>query len=788
MIKTVWKNWKPSSAKWGGDMGGLVFHNLKKAKGQFFSFGIVMLITAMILNTSFVLLFQTSKAYDKCFDALDTADISVTVPLELAYDGLQKELADINGIQLADESDALFASAALQEFQGSEFTMNTYFYRLDDARALSRYTVSDAVNTTDEMTAYIPFYLSDLGGYLPNESIKYIIDGKAYEFTVGGIVNEMQYGNYGTGFIGLYLSDDAYNALKADDHLTTVREYRIKADDGAVLSALKNSLKAYLSDHGIPVLTMLDRQTSKNSRTMVSTTVEAFLAVFALLILLVSIFLARFKIGNTIDEEITEMGVLKGIGYTSRQLMLSLVIPYLLISAVGLISGTALSYLFIPSAANMLAVQSGFSYTPVFDIAAALITVVTILLVVFVFTVLSTKKLKRLEPINAIRGIDPTKRAKKNRFPLDTAKGPVTMNLILKQAAGSAGRNILLFAVTFVMMILLSFSGVLLYNVNIHPMNFLTTLSEELPDIRVQSDEAHFDELKSILNKDGIKAVNYGISKAEYQDGTLPLIVCENHARLENDILYEGRHPEKADEIAIGSRLAQDYPIGSDFSISIGDKQYDYSVTGYIQSVNNNGIIAEITDEGYAFLSDIPMCSLNLYLSEKAEIEHYVHRLESEYDAYTVSISNVAKETESMQKIYSSLITAVAILMFIITVLIVLLVLYVIMHTMLTAMKIDFGIYKAMGFTSSQLIFRTVGSITPTIMLAGILSAVSGTAYLPVMFGEIFKVVGAVKNNFEIPVAVLFIMALMLTSVNILIGIALCRPIKKITAYSLIKE
>lgn len=63
-----------------------------------------------------------------------------------------------------------------------------------------------------------------------------------------------------------------------------------------------------------------------------------------------------------------------------------------------------------------------------------------------------------------------------------------------------------------------------------------------------------------------------------------------------------------------------------------------------------------------------------------------------------------------------------------------------------------------------------------------------GIAYLLAMFDGIFSVIGAQKNNFEIPVAVLLIMAVILTAVNILIGTLLCRPIRKITAYSLIKE
>ena len=769
-------------------MRNLIFHNLKKAKGQFISFGIVMLITAIILNTALVLLFQTGGAYDSLFDELNTADLSVTVPSALSDDNLLNDISKIAGVSEADTSESLFASATLQDFQDSEFTMNTYFYRISDERELTEHEITEETETADDISAYIPLYLSELGGYKTGESIKYIIDGREYRFMVNGVVSEMQYGNYGTGFIGLYLSDKAYASLDGDENFTSVTEYLIKTEADAELTTVKNSISKLLKDKGISTISLLDRETTKGSRTMVSSTIVLFLAVFALLVLIVSIFLARFKIKNTIDEEINEMGVLKGLGHTSRMLMFSQVIPYILVCGIGLAAGVAVSYALIPVVASVLAVQSGFSYTPVFDISAAIITIMSILAAVFVFTVLATKKIKRLEPINAIRGIDPLKSVGKNHFPLDTSKGVIGFNLILKQASVSVGRNILLFAVTFVMMILLTFTGVLFYNVNIQPDNFLTTLSEELPDISVQSDSEHFDELKTILDKESVTAVNYGISMMEYSDGSIPAIVCEDFSLLENDITYDGRHPETADEIAIGSELSDNYAIGDTFRLSLNGKEYAYTVTGYIQSVNNNGVIAEITDSGYDNLSDTPLYSLNLYLDENADISSFVDKLDSDYDEYTVNVSNTSKETESMQMMYASLIMIVAVALFIITVLIILLILYVILHSMITNLKTDYGIYKAMGFTSRQLVTQTVGSITPVVLFGAVLSAILGIAYLPVMFDGIFSVIGAMKNNFEIPLYILLIMAVILTVVNIMIGVILCRPIKKITAYSLIKE
>ena len=768
-------------------MGNLIRHNLKKATGQFISFGIVMLITAVILNTALVLLFQTSDAYDKLFDELNTADISVTVPAALAADDLYDDISGGKEMGIAEtaKNDALFASAALQEFQGSEFTMNTYFYRLNDERTLTQHTLSYPITSEGDMSAYIPLYLSELGGYEVGENIRYIVDGTEYSFKVCGVVNEMQYGNYGTGFIGLYLSDETFDALKDSGNFTEVTEYLIRTSENAELSDVRNSVAKLLKDKSVSTISLLDRETAKDSRTMVSNTIVLFLTVFAMLVLIVSIFLARFKIKNTIDEEINEMGVLKGIGYTSTMLMWSQVVPYALACGVGLIAGVAASYALLPIVANVLTVQSGFSYSPTFDVAAAIDTVTVILVLVLIFTLLAARKITRLEPINAIRGIDPLKPAGKNRFPLDSG-GSIGLRLILKQASASMGRNVLLFAVTFVIMILLAFTGVLLYNVNARPMNFLTTLSEELPDIRVQTNEEHFDGLKEILDRDNIKSVGYGVSMTEYSDGSLPVIVCEDFSLMENDIAYSGEHPKTANEIAVGSEFEGDFKIGDTFRLTLNGAEFDYRITGFIQSVNNNGQLAEITDKGYENLSDTSLYSLNLY--PDGDIDAYVDTLNGEYSEYIVSVSNAAKETDSMRTMYASLITLVAAVLFVITVLIILLILYVIMNSMITELKTDFGINKAMGFTSGQLITHTVGSITTVVLLGAVLSAGLGIAYLPAMFNGIFGVIGAMKNNFEIPVLMLLVMAVLMTLVNIVIGVLLCCPIRKITAYSLIKE
>ena len=76
----------------------------------------------------------------------------------------------------------------------------------------------------------------------------------------------------------------------------------------------------------------------------------------------------------------------------------------------------------------------------------------------------------------------------------------------------------------------------------------------------------------------------------------------------------------------------------------------------------------------------------------------------------------------------------------------------------------------------------------PVTVAAALSSALLGLVYLPAVYDVIFGMIGAMKNRMEQPVSVLLLLAAAEIAVTLLIGVCLARPVKKIEAYSLIKE
>lgn len=738
----------------------LIIHNLHKAKGQYLSFGFIICLTAFIINIALVLAFQTFDAYDNRFDALNTADINFMIPQVQDDNEIITKIKAIDGVTTAEKREGVFVTVIVREFAGSDFDMNTVFYNLDEARTLNQLAVSE-YRKKGKNIAYIPMYMKELGGFTEGGNITYSIDDKDYTYEIGGTVSEMQYGNYGTGLIGGYFPASAYEDF-ADAHgERIITEYSLKTTETADLVKIKNKITAILSDKGITALSINDRVAGKQTRTMVCTLLIVIFLALAVIILAVSLFLSSFRIRSTIEDELAQMGVLKAIGYTSKMIICSAVLPYTLVGTVSAAIGVALSYAVLPFVAAILAIQSGFTYTPVFDVAAMLIAIITLVSAIFLFSYLSAMKIHKLEPIDAIRG---------------------------NTGNANAGQNILLSALSIGIIVLLSYAGTLFYNVSVKPDNFMNTLSEETPSVVFTVQNNKMPELKEILQKDSrVKlALEYASVSVSYADGSLTAFVCEDFGKALNDICYEGRSPAGEDEIAVGNMLAEDYPLGSKIEITASNKSAFYVVTGYIQSVNNAGKVCQLTDKGYEKIGE-KLQAVNVYLhDEKAEafIEEYAEA----HDALIASSINYEQLSENGRTMYASIVSAVVAVLSIVSVLLVLLVLYVIIHSMISRRRQEFGIYKAIGYTSRQLTVMTVTHFIPVVALSAIVSAILGIWYLPAMNQIIFSQIGAIKNHFEISIWILLAVAIMFTAVAFVISVLLAAPIKKITAYSLLKE
>ena len=768
-----------------------ILYNLKKEKYSFISFGVIILITALILNCAAVLLCQVDSAYDGKFEKLSTATFNAIVPEVQSNSELEEAIDETEKVEKTESHAAIMTEAAVKDFNGADFSMNTVFYNIDDKRTLNNFElVSESENDVDN-PIYIPLYVSNFGGFALNDEIVYVIDGKSHSFTVAGVIEEMQYGNYGSGLLCAYLPEEEFTEFADSYSDKAVVEYSMSVKNGASIDKVKDDVSKVIENNNVMELSILDCESVKGTRTMVTNLLVLILAAFALIILAVSVFLSNFKVNNAIESEITNMSVLKALGYTSTQIVASITLPYAIVSLLFAIIGVGLSYALLPVLCSVLTVQSGFLFAISFDLLSFVCVACILCGVVAFFTVISARKIKKTQPIDGLRGNTNPKNTKRNHFPLEETKGNIKFLLVLKQMITSKKQNVMLFLVSFVLTVLIAFSGILFYNVVVKPENFMSALSDEVADVIIYPKRDSVSELELKLDDDNRvqNSLKYISATVKIEDKVVTTFACEDFSKVKNDVCYMGKNPQEADEIALGSAFEENFKIGDTVRVAVEDITKSFKVTGFVQSVNLQGELCELSIEGYNSLfakEQTPF--LYVYLENSENAEKTTKEYKSNYSELVADTVNSYKLQNEAQDMYMGITVVLVVAVFVVTILIVLFILYIVIKSLLVKRRQELGIYKAMGYTSSQLILQTAGSFMPVSIIAIMLSSVMARFYMSAIYRFIFETMGVMKNNIEISFVFLMLFAVAQILVNIIISIILCMPIRKISAYALIKE
>ena len=427
--------------------------------------------------------------------------------------------------------------------------------------------------------------------------------------------------------MGAYLPKEVYQEFAKGKENNTVIEYSVITDKKADIKSIEKELGNCLSEREIMILANSDSVSTKATRTMVCNLLILILAAFALVILLVSVFLCKFRIRNSMEEEMVQMGVLKAIGYTGNMIVGSMVLPYVIVTVAAAFVGIVLSYTVLPSLSQMLTMQSGFLFDLTFDIKGFISVELLLMLIVIAFTYKAASPIKKVPPINAIRGNGEGKNIKKNYLPLEQATGNIQFLLILKQMLVCGRQNALLFLVSFVLTILVAFASTLFYNVIVKPDNFMSTLSEEMPEAIFYSQDKCQEQLKETLQDDSTveKVLAYTVGNVKIDDVSVTAFACEDFAQVSNDLCYLGKNPETKNQIALGSVFEEIYQVGDTIEIENGDISRSYEITGFVQSVNYQGNVCELTMDGYEAVSaENVVKSLYVYLEQGADAEVFI--------------------------------------------------------------------------------------------------------------------------------------------------------------------
>ncbi|SHO44455.1 ABC transporter permease [Anaerocolumna xylanovorans] len=775
----------------------LSFSNIRKNKGQMVNLLLVVFIAGFLLNLGLLLFFNFGKFYDELCRKTNSPHAAFLMAQTSAGNAQNDYLKYYPGVTELEQQEVLADNADIQ-YNGDKMPGLFMMVKASRKQAMNPLKLIGPSNPLSDNSIYLP-YIMKTGGKLKLGDDFYVsVQGKEYHYTIAGFTEEVYFGSNTIQWYRFYLSDKEYDKLKESLPasvcvLQTVRMERPELSDRLVKdfagefyygTTAKNTSIYHDSVYS----------NVKTSHTFLSGITSMIFVALAAVILLVSLVVIRFRIHNTLEESMVGIGVLKAMGYLSRQIIASLVIQFTGIAAAGILLGTVLSYVVLPLISSLLESQTALIWHQGFDPVISGITLLAILSVILLDTVLTSLRIRKMHPLTALRGGITTHNFRRNSFALDSSHGGLTVLLAMKNIYQNRKQTLMIFAVittiTFASASVLS----IYYNVGLHPDTFAGLVAGEVPDsvfiLKNPVDAAGvMAEIRQSEKVD--KAIYYTFRSVLVNGTEAQGYVTDDFSLIRGKMLYKGRYPKHDNEIALSGVTAKQAAktIGDTVSVNYNGKNEEYLITGLIQTMNDNGNGLTLTTKGMKRLyPDFVSEQIYVYMKDVNDTEEFIDTIKLKSGSLFSNTLNMNKLIDVQLGVYGSVFAIITTAITLITFFVVILVLYLVLKTSILRRRRELGIQKAVGFTSFQLMNQIALSFSPAIITGVTAGCILGIYCFNPLFVALVQSMGIMTASLPASYAFTIILAIGIIVFSYLISLLISMRIRKITPYMLVSE
>lgn len=772
----------------------LIAHsNMRKARGQTFAIIVLILLAALMLNLGLMLSMDYQANFKRYHSQLNAEHVTLSV------DGDTDEVREFL-IQTLEEnhnvSDYLLNTCLSMTgsfpYNGGE--MNSWFIFMEKDLAITRSIGKIEIVEDSPITSgvYLPMlYKSediDVG-----KTIEMFIGSHSVHYTICGFFNSVMMGSHNCSLTEIVLTVDQYEALSALGYAPQATLCSVRLQDISQNLSFEADLKSMVSK-AFPNILMMGNSYDivAQSRYISQSICSSIMNVMAFFTLLIALVVIVSNIINYVQINIKNLGALKAVGYTSKQLISSLLVQFLGLTFFMAIIGTGLSYCFFPAINTMMMKQTGIPYTIHFLPLPVLISLLILCSAVALFVWFAAHRIQKIEPIVALRAGIRTHNFKRNAIPLEKTKAPLNLALALKTTLSGVKHNLTVCITMMILALIVVFSGLMTENVIVDMTPFLNLIVGETADSCINVDIGSEQNFLEVLQMDNRvqKAYLYHSLNVSHDGGAnFVATLSDDFSQVNNqNVVFKGRYPKYDNEIAIAAKYAKEngFEVGDEIDIAANGKVQTYLISGFTQISNNLGRDCLLTRKGYERLGMLSNVSYYINLTDDTDIDAFNAQMQERFSDSVFAVINIDKTIQGSGGVYVSLMTIIVIAILILSVLIIAFVLYLLVCTMLNNKKRDYGILKSLGFTNQQLILQTALSFMPSVIFSTIVGIIISCVAINPLTSIFLSGIGIVKCTFHIPVVFVTIAGILLILLSFGIACLLSLKIKKIAPRALL--
>lgn len=736
----------------------LIKSGLRRAKGQSAAIAVLMLLAACMLNIWLMLAMDYKQNFERCHEKLNS-EHSIFI-LDDNNEELKEYLADIlredSSVTGFYISDTLRMDASF-DYNGGE--ISTEFIILPKQEALKR--PIGKVQIVEEGNAAQGIYLPMLyktGDIAVGKTIKISTGSHSVSYPVGGFLNSVMAGSHNCSMCTLLLTEEEYQELGEKGYAVNSVMLSVRIQDKSKSEEFEASLKNKISARYPNTRILSNSYTLVSASRYISQMIcSGIVSAMALFILLIALVVISSNILNDIQENMKNFGTLKAAGYTGAQLICQLLLQYLGISILSAAAGIGVSYLLFPGVNLMMVSQTGIPYEirflplPCFAVLGILGGSVT------AAVLFSSWKIRKIEPVPALRQGVKTHNFKKNRIPLDTGSMPVNIALALKTACSNIRQNVIICITVFVLSLVVVFSGVMVKNMIADMTPFVNLVVGETADSSISvTSEREEEFLQRMADDKRVEKIYlYSSIQVRHADGIeLTATMSDDFSMVNNQsVCVEGRFPKYDNETAVAVKYANQrgLRIGDEITLAAEGAEEKYLICGFTQISNNLGKDCLLTRAGYERMGRFQQTCYYLNLKEGTDIDAFNEEIKTKMQGGISTAVNIVSILDGTANVYVTLMKIIVVCILVLSAVVIAFVLYLLVRTMLNHKKQEYGILKALGYTTGQLVLQTALCFMPPMVLSMTAGILINSVLINPLIALFLGGIGILKCTFAIP-------------------------------------
>lgn len=363
---------------------------------------------------------------------------------------------------------------------------------------------------------------------------------------------------------------------------------------------------------------------------------------------------------------------------------------------------------------------------------------------------------------------------------------------------------------------------------------------------------ADYDEVRQLIEQmpEVAQTSLFESSTVEISKEMIACYLSDDFSRLKSIETYEGTLPRYDNEIVVTGIVAKSMnkTVGDTITVSSGDVSAEYLISGLSQSISNFGRQGFLTLDGIRrLIPSYQVNSIQVYLENGITVEEFIQKTEASFpvlspsgsakpladspQAYTEAAKKAEEKLASLltsygvdsaqyalfadgrlllfgdtstyqidhiednRQLFTSSTSSVAVaismmstLILIGTFSIVTLVLYMVIKSLIVRRRHELGIYKAIGYTSRQLMLQISLSFLPAAGIGILCGCATGILTIDSLMTGLLGGMGISHMVFSVPYFLIISFCAVLLLFSFLLAMLVSRKVQTISVYGLLSE